>query len=335
MSTQRPEYSTAATWLGACRRPLLVSHRRPDGDALGSLAALALLLKQRGVAPAVALLEPFPARYRVLESFAPWRLWREERDTLVEHCDAVVILDTCAFAQLGPIGDWLNAAPRTLVIDHHATSDALATRPGDQRIIDPSASATCLLLTEFVRATGGALDDRLATALLVGLATDTGWFRFSNADARTLHAAAELVAAGAQPAEIYDDLYQRDSAARLRLVARLLQTLELEAGGRLAVLRLRQADFAATGADMSDTEDLVNEVNRLGCADATVMFTEEPDGVVRVNFRSKRRVDVAKLAQQFGGGGHVRAAGARVRGDWEATAAAVVKAAAAAVQQSA
>jgi phosphoesterase RecJ-like protein len=86
---------------------------------------------------------------------------------------------------------------------------------------------------------------------------------------------------------------------------------------------------------MSDTEDLVNEVNRLGCATATVMFTEEPEGVVRVNFRSKRDVDVAQLAQQFGGGGHVRAAGARVKGGWDETVAAVTAAADAAVRRAA
>jgi phosphoesterase RecJ-like protein len=192
-----------------------------------------------------------------------------------------------------------------------------------------------LLLTEWVQWSGRKLDERLATALLVGLATDTGWFRFSNADARTLHTAGELVSAGARPSEIYDDIYQRDSAAKLRLVARLLQSLELGAGGRLAVLRLRQADFAAAGADMSETEDLVNEVNRLGCAEATVMFTEEPEGVIRVNLRSKRVVDVAKLAQQFGGGGHVRAAGARVKGDWDETVAAVMAAAERAISSSA
>lgn len=327
-------HHTVSAWLGGCRRPLLVSHRRPDGDALGSLAALALILKQRGVAALVTLLEPFPDRYRMLEAFAAWRLWRDEREALTSQCDAVIVLDTCAFAQLGPVGDWLKSAPRTLVIDHHATSDAIATRPGDLRLIDASASATCLLLAEYVTAAGLKLDDRLATALLVGLATDTGWFRYSNADARTLHAAGDLVAAGARSSEIYDELYQHDSAAKLRLVARLLQTLELHAGGRLAVLRLQQADFAATGSDMGDTEDLVNEVNRLGCADATVMFTEEPDGVVRVNLRSKRRLDVARLAQQFGGGGHVRAAGARVKGGWNETVKTVVAAAEAAISSS-
>ncbi len=328
-------YRSVWEWLAASRRPLLVSHRRPDGDAIGSLAALALALRQREIAPLVVLLEPFPPRYRMLESMAAWRLWRDEREAVARNCDSVVVLDTCAYSQLGPVGDWLAAAPRTLVIDHHATADPIGARPGDLRCCDAGASATCLLLTEWAQACDVRIEPQLATALFVGLATDTGWFRYSNADARTLSAAAALVAAGARPAEIYDDLYQRDSAGKLRLVARLLNTLELEAGGKLAILRLRRADFTAAGADAADTEDLVNEVNRLGCALATVMFTEEPDGVVRVNFRSKHTVDVARLAQQFGGGGHMRAAGARLPGAWDEVTPRVIAAADAAVRAAA
>jgi phosphoesterase RecJ-like protein len=156
-----------------------------------------------------------------------------------------------------------------------------------------------------------------ATALFVGIATDTGWFRFSNADARTLRVAADLIEAGVDASGLYNTIYQQDSLPKVHLVARALAGLKLEADGQLAVMCLRQADFKATGADSTMTENLVNEATRLGSTEATLLFTEEPDGVIRVNFRSKRRLDVSELARRFGGGGHVRAAGARLRGEWD------------------
>lgn len=315
-------------WLRRFRRPMLVSHRRPDGDAIGALAAASLAARRLGAEPVAVLFEPFPARYALLEPLARWHVWRGADDPLHDQADALVILDTCALGQLEPIAEWLTrpagddagpACPPTLVIDHHVTRDAIGVRPGDLRVIDERAGACCLILAEWAAAQGATLpiSRELATALLVGVATDCGWFRFSNTDARMLRAAAALVDAGADVNCIFDHVYQQDPPARLRLAGRMLAGLELRAAGRLVVLRLRRADFAACEADESMTEDLVNEAGRIAGTEATVLFTEQSDGVVRVNLRSKRAVDVAAIARRFGGGGHVRAAGARVAGAWE------------------
>lgn len=304
-------------WLSACHRPLLVSHRRPDGDAIGSLAAMSRALRARGAAPSIALFERFPPRYGFLESAATWHVWDDARDVLSHECDSVVVLDTCSLTQLEPIAAFLAGAPRTLVIDHHATHDPIGTRPDDLRLLDETASATALILAEWTRSTGLSLDRDLATPLFVGIATDTGWFRYSNTDARTLRMAAELAEAGADSASLYSALYQQEPPAKLRLVAHLLTSLELHAGGQLAVMYLRPADFARAGADRSMTEDLVNEANRLAGVECTLLFTEEEDGEVRVNLRSRARLDVAEFARRFGGGGHARAAGARLRGGWD------------------
>jgi phosphoesterase RecJ-like protein len=129
--------------------------------------------------------------------------------------------------------------------------------------------------------------------------------------------AADLVDAGADPSRIYAAIYYQDPPARLRLIAHMLGGLELKAGGRLAVMCLRQADFEATGSDSSMTSELVNEATRLAGTEATLLFVEEPNRTVRVNFRSKRELDVSALATRFGGGGHPRAAGARLRGEWD------------------
>ena len=311
------DFQSVTTWLEECHRPLLLSHERVDGDALGALAAMSLALRRRGAEPAVALFEGLPPRFTFLASAATWHVWEETRDVLVTDCDAVVILDTCAVTQLEPVAAFLGRAPRTLVIDHHATRDPIGTRDGDLRLLDDSASATSLIVAEWIRAVGLPFDQPLATALFTGIATDCGWFRFANTDVRTMRMAADLVEAGAAPSEIHAAIYQQEPASKLRLIAHMLNGLELKADGKLAVMCLRAADFEATGTDSSMTGELINEATRLAGTEATLLFVEEPDRTVRVNLRSKRTLDVSALATRFGGGGHARAAGARLRGDWD------------------
>jgi phosphoesterase RecJ-like protein len=228
-----------------------------------------------------------------------------------------VILDTCALAQLEPVTAYLPSAPRTLVIDHHETRDPIAARPGDLCLCDETAGAVSLLVAEWMKAANVPLTPAIATALLVGLGTDCGWFRFSNTDARMLRTAAELCEAGAPVNALYRKIYAQDPPAKLRLLARMLSTMEFHAGGKLVVTTLRKADFAAAGAEYWMTEELVNEPGRMAGIEATLLFTEERDGRVHVNFRSKNTLDVAALAAKFGGGGHPRAAGARPPGPWD------------------
>jgi len=311
------EYHNAQRWLAGYRHPLILTHRRPDGDALGGVAALARVLTASGVQARPALYEPMPPRYGLLHDMVNWHRWDLEQATLRAETDAVVLIDTCAWSQLDPVADFLQHAPPLLVIDHHPTCDPIGTRPGDLRVIDTSAGAVCVLVAEFIRAAGFAVDTPAATALLVGMGTDTGWFRFSGADARLLRLAADMVEAGAPPASTYCYIYEQDPPGRLRLVGRMLDGLELLAGGRLVVLKVRQADFIAAGATNAMTEDLVNEAGRLAGLEATLLFSEEPDGAVRVSLRSKQRLDVSKIAAEFNGGGHFHAAGARPPGRWD------------------
>lgn len=311
-------------WLRPTHRPLLISHRRPDGDSLGALSAMSQALRAMGKEPEIALFDRFPPRYEFLRlPQERWHLWEETWEVLSRETDAVIVLDTCSLSQLEPIRPHLASAPPTLVIDHHLTRDEIGVRPGDLRIFDDTAGACCLILAEWMQQTHlwsclpPQAASALATALVTGIATDCGWFRFSNTDARLLRVAADLIDAGANLGRIYELVYQQEPAARLRLMARMLGSLRLLAEGRLAVMELRAEDFAAAGADASMTEDLVNEAVRLRDSEAALLFTEERVGVVRVNLRSKRTLDVSELARRFGGGGHARAAGARLNGSWE------------------
>jgi phosphoesterase RecJ-like protein len=142
------------------------------------------------------------------------------------------------------------------------------------------------------------------------VATDTGWFRHSNTTPATFVLAQELMAAGANPTTLYEQIYEQDTLPRLRLMGLVLGRLQLTAGGRVAFTEVRRDDYAATGATPQDTEELVNFTRRLAGVEVGLFFMEQPRGGVKVSFRSRARVNVGRVAEQFGGGGHRLASGA-------------------------
>lgn len=315
----RSVFLDADQQLAALRRPLLLSHTKPDGDALGSLLAMRSVLRARGAQPLAIQFDPTPQRYAALHHYEPMRVWGREASLAdLAGVDGVVVLDTCTYNQLEPLADWLRASrlPK-IAVDHHVTRDKLA----DVYVVDESAAATCLILHDWSIACDWALDAEACAALFIGVSTDTGWFRHSNTDARALEAAADLVGRGVHPHELFQELYQTDSAARVRLLGELLSTMDLLAGDRLALLTLPATTLSRLGARMSDTEDMINEPLRIATVRVSVLLADQGDGLIRVSFRSKPPVepgdpdfDVAAVAQHFGGGGHRRAAGARLRG---------------------
>jgi phosphoesterase RecJ-like protein len=154
------------------------------------------------------------------------------------------------------------------------------------------------------------LTETAANHLFTALAMDTGWFRHSNTSAATFDLAGRLVRAGAQPTLIYDELFEQNTLPRLKLMGLVLDRLRVVEGGKVAYTEIRRSDYAETGATTQDTEDLVNFTRSLAGVEVGLVFMEQPRGSVKVSFRSRRRVDVARLAEQFGGGGHRLAAGA-------------------------
>ncbi|MDX2198373.1 MAG: bifunctional oligoribonuclease/PAP phosphatase NrnA [Phycisphaerae bacterium] len=309
-------WNDATRWLGQRKRVAVFSHRRPDGDALGSMVGAWAAAGRMGVAADLWLYEPLGDRQAHVGASVDWKVFGGDVGILAGY-DGVIVVDTCATAQLQPIAAWLASGPPTLVIDHHATRDAIGTRPGDLQLVDERAGAASMLMVEWFASQGWAIEREVATALFAGIATDCGWFRFSNTDARMLRAAARLLEAGVQANELYGQLFEREPLVRRRLAARLVEGMRLLAGGKLAVMELRRADFEAVGADASQTEDLVNEPMRIAGVAASLLFIEEANGDARVNLRSKHTLDVAALAAGYGGGGHVRAAGLRLTKPWE------------------
>lgn len=295
---------------------LITAHTRPDGDACGSIAALyeVLTATGRGVTP--LLLGQVPDWYAFLftekpavfgENVTVERLKGAKSD---EH-DLIIIVDTNTNNQLPGFSDYLKDADKpVLVIDHHVTADGL----GDVELIDTGAAATAMIVFDLIKHAEYPITEKIATALFVAIATDTGWFQFSNTDSRVLRDVAELIAAGANPTKLYHNLYQNFSIERFKLMTAMLNTLELQLDGRYAVQHLLQSDFAAAGANQKDTENLINECRRISTVEAAALFVELPDGKIKCSLRSTGSVDVRRIAQKFGGGGHTMASGLHLPG---------------------
>jgi len=314
------DFRRAVELIDRSKRVLVTTHLKPDGDACGSVAALCEALQ--GIGKDVAALMP--------SGVPPWYefVFLERRPAVLGEditaqelaagrlgrFDLVVVVDTASYAQTRGLEAFLkeNRGP-VLVIDHHLSSDGL----GDVRLVDSTASAAGLIVLELARFAGWGLSEAMAQALFVAVATDTGWFQFANTDARTYRACAELIEAGARAPQLYQRLYQNLSAERLRLMGAMLGTLELHFEGRFATARILRSHFEQTGACYVDTENLVNECHRIGSVEASALLVELEDGRIKCSLRSKGHIDVSKVAERLGGGGHRAAAGMHLPGPVE------------------
>jgi bifunctional oligoribonuclease and PAP phosphatase NrnA len=224
--------------------------------------------------------------------------------------DAVIVMDTGTWNQLGDFGAFLRTldVPKA-VVDHHRTQDDL----GAMRFVDVTAEATGRLTYELIRSLEVPISPRAAHMLFMAVALDTGWFRHPNTTAATFDLAGELVRLGADPTPLYEQLFEAAPVARLKLLGLALDRLAVRSAGRVAYTEVYLRDYPATGAVPGDTEDLINYPRSVEGVEVALLFIEQTDGTTKVSFRSKA-LDVSKLAERFGGGGHKLASGARAMG---------------------
>ncbi|UCG48951.1 MAG: hypothetical protein JSU94_04040, partial [Phycisphaerales bacterium] len=182
---------------------------------------------------------------------------------------------------------------------------------------DEGAAATGLIVLNLLKHAGWPMTEKIAEALFVATATDTGWFQFLNTDSRVHRACAEFIDAGAKPTQIYDSLYHNFSHARLKLMAAIFDSLELHLHGTYAAMHVSLQDFERTGAEYNDTENLINECHRIATVKASALFIELEDGRIRCSLRSRGTTEVNVIAARFGGGGHKMAAGMYLEGPME------------------
>lgn len=294
------------------QRFLITSHVRPDGDALGSELAMAAILDRLGKEVTVVNPSATPPKLQFLDPDR--RLKQLGTDLSVEQLhdpDVLIVLDTSAWSQLGAMGKVIRKTPALkIVLDHHVSGDDL----GAESFSDPRAEATGRLVIEAADRLGVQITPEIARAAFVAVATDTGWFRFSSTGGETLRLAARLLDAGVLPDKLYRRLYEDDRLARLQLVGRTMARTRTEVNGRLIYSHIELADFEATGAAGSDSEDIINVALSANGAEAAVLLVQQPTGGYKVSFRSRCELDCAAVAEQFGGGGHKKAAGASLDG---------------------
>lgn len=304
------DWSPFVTFAQTHQKFLLLTHVRPDADALGSQIGMADALTQLGKSARIVIGSSFPERYRFLDPDRRIERYTPASDAF-RSADAIVILDTGTWNQLGDCGSPLRErnVPK-FVIDHHLTQDEL----GATRLVDVSAEATGRLVWQAYQAFGLTPSPKAAEALFAAVAMDTGWFHHSNMKPAAFELAAELTRLGASPVRIYELLYERNSLSRLRLQGRVLDRLKTAVDDKVAYSEVYLRDYAETGAHPLETEDFVQMMRSVADVEVGVLLIEQLDGRIKVSLRSRSKVDVSKLAEQYGGGGHARAAGATVPG---------------------
>jgi phosphoesterase RecJ-like protein len=285
----------------------VLSHVRPDGDALGSTLALALSLKGLGKEVRAWNEEGMLEKYNFL---AQAELLTQPPSE-PEDFDVVVALDTAVQNRLGTTTSAVRHAKLWINIDHHPSNP----RYGDLVYIDPTAPATGQILFEFLTNQNFPITPEIAENLYAAISTDTGSFQYPNTTVRTFEIAAELVRCGVEVGRISQLLYENFPRRRIELLRQLLGTMQFGCDGKLAWFSLSQAAGLALGVIPEDNEGLIDNLRAIRGVIVAIFFEELPDGKVRVSMRSKNEaVDVCAICTQFGGGGHVLAAGARVRG---------------------
>jgi phosphoesterase RecJ-like protein len=293
--------------LRANDRFLVVSHENPDGDSLGSLLAATLALRQLGKDAVMYLAgsAPLPREY----AFMPFQdLTREAPDDIEER--VLVAVDCAKAERIGPHPEQVLRAKLTVNIDHHHDN----SRFGDVNLIAAKASSTGEVLRDVFCELGVEVTPDIAEALYIALVTDTGRFQYTNTTPKALRLAAELVEAGADVHAVFQQVYESVEFAKLKLLARALESARVLEGGRIVVSALLRTDFTDLGAAEAYSEGIIDYLRAVEGSELAVLIREPPrnGGVAlrRVSLRSSvDEVDASEIARRFGGGGHRQAAG--------------------------
>jgi phosphoesterase RecJ-like protein len=293
--------------IGRHRVFLITSHERLDGDALGSELALFHMLRGLGKEVTIYNQDRTPENYLFLAG----------SDGIVselpplEPFEVAFILDCSALDRIGKESARVGSIPKLVNIDHHVSNGGFC----DVRLIDSQASSTGELIFRLARDMGLAVTGEMATCLYTAILTDTGGFRYGNTRRGALLAAADLVAGGADPQRISENVYESDPPARIRLLAAVLPTLTLSEGGRVGSLAVTQKALADAGALPEHVEGFVDLPRSIRGVEISILYSELSDDRFKLSLRSKGNVNVERVARAFGGGGHINAAGCRVDGE--------------------
>jgi bifunctional oligoribonuclease and PAP phosphatase NrnA len=293
-------------------RFMIATHVRPDGDAIGSLLATRLILQRLGKRADAYAQDRVPPE---LEFLPDVRAIQNKPIESVEY-EAAILVDCGDFERVGDeLSEFISRrVPLVINIDHHVPNKPF----GNIYWVETSASSTCEMLFDLCMNLSLAPDADLSTLLYTGIMTDTGSFRFSNTNKRVFEMISILVEAGADPAYISTQVYDSATPEKLKLLAQVLGTMEFHAGSRIATAELTRSMLTNSSASYMDSEGFINHLRSVKSVDLAILFREGGDGQVHVSMRSREGINVAKLAQRHGGGGHRQAAACRIQGSLSA-----------------
>lgn len=285
---------------------LLCGHLRADGDSLGSAIILARALRALGKEVHLVMPDPPDPRYQFLYQRTPWTLYQGEQS--LPEVDLAIVCDCSQLDRLGKMGEEIDRRGFTrMVVDHHPYDPEVHT--WHAAVHDVTAAATGILAFELASELGAPVDEVSSEASFVALMTDTGWLKYSNADARAFACAAKLVEGGVDADRVYRMIYQQTSASTPRGMAAALATTEFHCQGQIAIGYVTPQALAQCNGELEETDDVLDILRAVQSVEA-VAFLSPRNGRVKVSFRSKTWLDVNLAARQCGGGGHQRAAGA-------------------------
>lgn len=315
-----------ADTLRAARSVILTTHLNADGDGTGSEVALASWLRANGTEAWIVNPTPYPGMFRFLmEEDRVVSAGSRRARKLCASADLAVVVDTGEVPRIGRVKPLIDSLP-CVVIDHHPAG----ARPiGGLSFRDPEASATGELIYDVILAGGGPWTDEALRAIYVAILTDTGGFRFSNSTAGAHEVVAQLIRRGLDPEAVYNQVYGASPLRRYRLLQASLATLDQGQG--VAWMSVPPEAFASLEARPEDLEGLVDYPRGVEGTEVALLFRSVGEETTKVSFRSNGAVDVNRLARQFGGGGHVKAAGATLDRPLEEARPAVIEAAQVAV----
>jgi phosphoesterase RecJ-like protein len=288
---------------------LVLTHHRPDGDAVGSQLALLLLLKGLGKTVEAWNDEELPANFR----FLPHNHLITRPPAEPKDCDVVIAIDTSTWQRVGTSAQRIRSRKHFINIDHHVSNETFA----DINWVVPEAPASGQIAFDLIKSGGFILTPEIAMCLFAAISTDTGSFSYSNTTAASLRVAAELVDTGINVGEICRHVYESYPYGRLMLLQKVLARLQLADRKRIAYMWITNGMFEESGAKREDTEGLIDYARAIQGVVVALLFEEltEP-GKFRISLRSKHpKLDVNSIARRFGGGGHREAAGARLSGE--------------------
>jgi phosphoesterase RecJ-like protein len=307
------------------QRCLVSTHMSPEGDALGSALALAHALRGMGKEALVVNRDPVP---RLLDFLPSEGLFRQV-GRVDEDYDLLVVVDCGDLERTGLFET--RRPPLIINIDHHVTNRGF----GQINWVEPDAAATAQMIAELLVAMKRPMTPQIALCLYTALMTETGSFKYSNTTPRVFRLSAELAEQGVQPAWVAQQIYERNTLSRLKLLGALLERLEVNGDRTVAWVTIPAELFARTSTTAEDAEDFVNYPRSLTETQVAMLIRDAEPGRVKVSFRASGDVDVSAIAAEFGGGGHRKAAGCTVAGTIGTVQPRVIAAAEKAVQQTA